>query len=96
MADKAWQDALSPLLAFADTVITVEPAIDRALSAEELACYCRNRGLAAVSAGGVKAGLENAKNSAAADDLILVTGSLFTVGEARACMTGNSYMPIRG
>jgi len=96
MADKAWQTTLAPLLALADKVIAVEPALDRALSAEELACYFRGAGVDVFSAGAVRAGLETALHSAVPDDLILVTGSLFTVGEARAYMTGNSYLPIRG
>ena len=96
MADKAWQDTVAPLLSFADKVITVAPAIERALAAEELACYCRGTGVDAFSAGAVNAGLANAKKLANSDDLILVTGSLFTVGEARAMMTNNSFMPIRG
>jgi dihydrofolate synthase/folylpolyglutamate synthase len=96
MADKEWQDTLLPLLPLADRVIAVEPAIDRALAAEELTRFCRNKGIDAISAGGVSAGLETAKGLAAPDDLILVTGSLFTVGEARSILTGNSFMPIRG
>ena len=96
MADKAWQETLTPLLALADQVIIVEPALDRALAAEELASFCRGGAVAPYSAGGVSAGLAYAMSSASPDDLILVTGSLFTVGEARAYMTGSSCMPIRG
>lgn len=96
MADKAWQETLTPLLALAEQVIIVAPALDRALKAEELACFCSGAGVDHYSAGGVSAGLERAMRSAAPEDLILVTGSLFTVGEARAFMTGSSYMPIRG
>lgn len=96
MADKAWQDTLLPLLPLADRVIAVEPALDRALAAEELASFCRDRGGDAFAAGGVSAGLDHARSLAAPDDLVLVTGSLFTVGEARALMTGSQFMPIRG
>jgi len=96
MADKAWQDTLAPLQVLADRIITVEPALDRALPAEELACFFEGAGFDVISAGSVSAGLENALASAVPDDLILVTGSLFTVGEARAFLTGNSFMPIRG
>jgi len=96
MADKAWQATISPLLALADEVITVEPAMDRALSAEELACFCRSAGVDTFSAGTVSAGLARAKSIVVPGDLVLVTGSLFTVGEARAILTGNSFMPIRG
>ena len=96
MEDKAWQDTLLPLLPLADRVIAVEPLIDRALQAEDLASFCRERGIDAISAGGVSAGLEKAKSLAAPDDLILVTGSLFTAGEARSILTGIDFMPIRG
>lgn len=96
MADKAWQDTVAPLLGLADAVITVEPMLDRALPAEELACYCREAGVDAFSAGAVSAGLAQAKSSASPGDVVLVTGSLFTVGEARALLTGNSFVPIRG
>jgi len=96
MADKAWQDTLTPLLGLADKVFTVEPALDRALPPEELVSYCREAGIDACSAGTVSNGLTSAKSAASPDDLVLVTGSLFTVGEARAYLTGSSFMPIRG
>ena len=96
MADKAWQETLLPLLPLADVTIAVEPALDRALPAEELARFCREKGCSAFPVKSVRAGLDYARSQAAAGDLVLVTGSLFTVGEARAIMTGNSFMPIRG
>lgn len=96
MADKAWQETLAPLLALAGAIVSVEPALERALPAEELASYCRGAGIDAFSAGSVAAGLEYAMRAASPDDLVLVTGSLFTVGEARAFITGSSFMPIRG
>lgn len=96
MADKSWQEMLLPLLPLAAEVIAVKPSLERALSAEELAAFCRNNGGNAVAAGDVAAGLAVARQQAAADDLVLVTGSLFTVGEARALLTGAAFMPIRG
>lgn len=96
MADKSWQEMLLPLLGIAGMVVAVSPALDRALPAEELAAFCRSNGCAAFAAGDVAAGLVYAQRQAAADDLVLVTGSLFTVGEARAYLTGSACMPIRG
>jgi dihydrofolate synthase/folylpolyglutamate synthase len=96
MADKSWQEMLLPLLPLAAEVIAVEPSLERALPAETLLAFCRDNGCHAAAAGAVAAGLEYGRRRAAADDLILVTGSLFTVGEARALLTGSTYMPIRG
>ena len=84
---------VAPLLALADHVITVEPALDRALPAEELACFCKGQGATPFPPDG-DCRTRKRKSSAAPDDLILVTGSLFIVGEARGVMTGNSCMPI--
>ena len=96
MADKSWQEMLLPLLGIAALVVAVSPALDRALPGEELAEFCRQNGCAAFAAGDVAAGLVHAQRQAAEDDLVLVTGSLFTVGEARAYLTGSAFMPIRG
>lgn len=96
MADKAWQETLLPLLPLAAMIIAVEPALDRALPADELARFCSENGCSAAAVKSVCSGLDYAKSQAAADDLVLVTGSLFTVGEARAMLTGSSFMPIRG
>lgn len=47
-------------------------------------------------AGSVAAGLAAARSRAGADDLILVCGSLFTVGEARATLFSRQFEPFRG
>jgi dihydrofolate synthase/folylpolyglutamate synthase len=96
MADKAWQEVLTPLLSHASMVCAVSPALDRALPAQELVNFCSRHKVKAVAGGNVKTGLEMAKALAAPDDMILVCGSLFTVGEARAIITGGDFMPIRG
>jgi|SRR6185369_6516319 len=96
MADKSWQETLLQLLPLADLLVAVKPSIDRALAADELAGFGTVRGVKATAAGDVKAGMEYASEIAGPDDLILVTGSLFTVGEARSVITGGTFMPIRG
>ena len=57
---------------------------------------CRLRGTAVRAAGTVADGLVQARAAAGVDDLILVCGSLFTVGEARSLLTGSAYEPFRG
>ncbi|HZV81964.1 MAG TPA: folylpolyglutamate synthase/dihydrofolate synthase family protein [Geobacteraceae bacterium] len=96
MADKAWQELLGPLLPLASRVIAVEPALERALPAETLAGFCRQRGVDAAIGGTVRHGMELAGRLAGEGDLLLVCGSLFTVGEARSILTGRDFMPIRG
>jgi dihydrofolate synthase/folylpolyglutamate synthase len=96
MADKAWAATLDPLLRLADLVVAVSPALERSLPAEELAAHCRDRGLVVETAASVAAGLDRARRLAAPDDLVLVCGSLFTVGEARAGREGRPPLPIRG
>jgi dihydrofolate synthase/folylpolyglutamate synthase len=96
MADKAWQEMLRPLLALADQIIVVEPALERSLAAETLAGFCRQEGAEPVVGGSVPHGLKLAVSMAGGDDLVLVCGSLFTVGEARSVLTGSEFVPIRG
>jgi dihydrofolate synthase/folylpolyglutamate synthase len=96
MADKSWQETLLPLLPLAALTIAVTPSLERSLPNELLVQFCRDNAWPAVAAGDVAAGLALARSEADDDDLVLVTGSLFTVGEARALLTGGRFMPIRG
>lgn len=96
MADKELSGILSPLLPLAERVFAVTPAIDRALSAVELAGYCLGAGVEALAAGSVTEGLELARNLAGDDDLVLVCGSLFTVGEASGHLRSKNFEPFRG
>ncbi|WP_328754568.1 folylpolyglutamate synthase/dihydrofolate synthase family protein [Geomesophilobacter sediminis] len=96
MADKELSGILSPLLPLAAQVFAVAPALERALPAAELARYCRAVGFAAEDAGSVADGIARARAAAAPDDLILVAGSLFTVGEARGILISRGVQPFRG
>lgn len=96
MADKDWKAVLKPMLPLVHGVIAVKPAIDRALGADEIAAFCCSCGVDAKAAESVAAGIDEARQEALEGDLVLVTGSLFTVGEARSYLTGGSFMPIRG
>ncbi|MBJ6750389.1 bifunctional folylpolyglutamate synthase/dihydrofolate synthase [Geomonas anaerohicana] len=96
MADKELSGILAPLLPLVDRVFAVAPALERALPAGELATYCFGAGVEAMEAGSVAQGIELARNLAQDDDLILVCGSLFTVGEARSHLKSRSFEAFRG
>jgi len=96
MGDKDAEGMLDPLLPLAETVFAVSPAMERALPSSDLAALCRQRGAAAVDAGSVADGLIRSGTMADASDLVVVTGSLFTVGEARASLLEQRFEPCRG
>jgi len=96
MGDKELSGILSPILPLADRVFAVAPALDRALPAAQLAAFCRGAGASAEEAGSVARGIALARAAAGADDLILVSGSLFTVGEARSILLARDFEPFRG
>lgn len=96
MGDKDVDGILGPLLPLADEMLAVAPSLARALPSDKLAEFCRSRGVMAHDAGTVAAGLSSARDIAGPDDLILVCGSLFTVGEARAVLLSKKFEPFRG
>lgn len=96
MGDKDAAGILAALLPLATEAVAVTPAIDRALPATHLAAQIAAVGTDCRVGGTVAAGLALVGTLAAADDLVVVCGSLFVVGEARAILTGHRYEPIRG
>lgn len=96
MGDKDAAGILSPLLPLAARVFAVSPRLERAMPSAELALLCRGEGAVCVDAGTVAAGLTLARDAAGSDDVVLVCGSLFTVGEARAVLLAERFEPCRG
>lgn len=96
MADKDIGQLLTALLPLAVRVITVAPLQERAVPADELAQRCTDHGVPAQAGGGVVQGLALAQATAQAGDLVVVAGSLFTVGEARAVLTDTLCEAVRG
>jgi dihydrofolate synthase/folylpolyglutamate synthase len=69
-------------------VLACPPPSPRALPAEEVAAAATAMGMAAEASTSVAEALDRALAVAGSDDLVLVTGSLYVVGAARATLTG--------
>jgi len=74
----------------------VTPAVERALKDEKLSLFFHSNGIAARSCGTVANGVRKARSEASEDDLILICGSLFVVGEVKAWLENADYNGIRG
>ena len=96
MGDKDLAGIVSPLAPLADACYCVSPAIERSMDCRELADRVTRLGWPARPCGSVGDGITAARQDAAANDLILVCGSLFTVGEAKAWLAGTPFEGIRG
>ncbi len=81
MADKNYDEMLSTVESFADLVILSEAGIDRAADPEELASCIENVDREVVPS--IPDALDTAFEVAAPDDTVLVTGSLYFVGDVK-------------
>jgi len=84
MADKDMAKMLADLIPPADFVILTRPKMDRAASLERLRQLTPGFQKPVAENADVGQALDQALAMAGREDLILVSGSLFTVGEARA------------
>ena len=92
MRDKAVTEISGILFPLADELILTSPNAPRAAAPEELLAIAgRGRAVPHISAA-----LKLVAGEASADDLILITGSLFLVGEARAASYNRSSWPFSG
>jgi dihydrofolate synthase/folylpolyglutamate synthase len=83
MEDKEVAVILSELAPLADMLIASRPHNPRAISAQRIAEIARNHCKEVAVIEDVGQGVASAREKAQEDDLIVVTGSLYTVGEAR-------------
>ena len=79
MKDKEYEKMLEEILPAMDTVIFTKPNIERALSPYNMQSCLDN----AIITDNMRSALEKAKTEATEKDLILVTGSFYTIGEAK-------------
>jgi dihydrofolate synthase/folylpolyglutamate synthase len=96
MGDKDARAIFAPLAAIAYKAYAVTPAVERALDGSELSGILQETGIQATACGSVATGIETARREAGEGDLILVCGSLFVVGEAKALLAGVHFEGIRG
>ena len=91
MKDKDIAGVLNAILPKADHVIYSRPAYDRAATPEEI----QEKGRPFAKPGEVvptlKKAIARAKDLASPEDMILICGSLFTVGEAMTCLDPERY-----
>lgn len=96
MSDKDVNAVVSALAPLAVSCYCVCPKVDRAMNDKDLAARITAMGFNARGCGSVGDGITAARRDADPDDLILVCGSLFTVGEAKAWLSGQYFEGIRG
>jgi dihydrofolate synthase/folylpolyglutamate synthase len=88
MADKEIDAILQRLLPLAQVAIFSRPEYSRAAPGAELAARAVGFGGESYVIEELPAAIEKARTLAGADDLVVITGSLFTVGEAREYLMG--------
>lgn len=86
MKDKRIARMTSRLVPLADELIITRAALDRACDPQILAAEARKYCATVMVTDSVAAAFARARERAAADDLILLTGSLYCVGEAFAAL----------
>lgn len=88
MADKDMAGILSKLVPVAHTVICTRPKYFRAARPEELAAQVAAFGVATETAESIPEAIRRARELAGSKDHLVITGSLYTVGEAKAYLEG--------
>jgi dihydrofolate synthase/folylpolyglutamate synthase len=94
MADKDLRRILEVLVPAADRVVFSRPAYQRAAQPRALAAAAPADGPPAEVEPDLGRALERARELAGPGGVVLVTGSLFTVGEARALLTGQTITDL--
>jgi dihydrofolate synthase/folylpolyglutamate synthase len=84
LRDKDYRGVLSELAPLADHVVATKPRYSRAMDVPTLAVEIRKLHASVDTAETVEEAIAKAVAAAAPDDLVLITGSLYVVGDARA------------
>jgi dihydrofolate synthase/folylpolyglutamate synthase len=90
LADKDVAGVAAILAPMAELVIATSPPSPRAASAEQVAKECAKLGVETLTAATVRGAVAQAMEQAGEGDCILLTGSFYTVAEARATALGLS------
>lgn len=84
LGDKDYQGIISALVPLADHVVVTKPRYSRAMDVRALASEIRALHGSVDSAETVAEAIAKARAVSSLDDLVLITGSLYVVGDARA------------
>ncbi len=93
MADKEKRKILREILPLAHLTIFTRPAYYRAEDPHVLMMEAKEYVKNHLLIGDLRSAIDEAKRRAEKDDLILITGSLFTVGEALSILDPHTYRP---
>jgi dihydrofolate synthase/folylpolyglutamate synthase len=86
LGDKDYRGIISEIVPLADHVIVTKPGYSRAMDLAALSAEVRAVHRSVDMAETVNKAIVRAREIAASDDLILITGSLYVVGDARAAI----------
>ncbi len=84
LEDKDYQGIITALVSLADHVVVTKPRYSRAREVQALAAEIRKLHRSVETANTVSEAIATAGDKVSSDDLVLVTGSLYMVGDARA------------
>lgn len=90
MMDKDFRSIISKLAPLADKIVLTEPKMDRSASPQVLYEEIKKHHKEAEIVGDVKEAVSLAISLAQREDMVCVTGSIFTVGEARELFVAHS------
>jgi dihydrofolate synthase/folylpolyglutamate synthase len=93
LGDKDFRGILSELAPIADRVIATKPQYSRAMDLPALAGEIRRVHGSVDTADTVAKAVAQARDAASPDDLILIAGSLYVVGDARAVLVRDAQTP---
>jgi dihydrofolate synthase/folylpolyglutamate synthase len=86
LGDKDYEGIMSALVPLADHVVVTKPQYSRAMDVRALASEIRQLHGSVETAETLKDAIAAAERVASRDDLVLITGSLYVVGDARAVL----------
>jgi dihydrofolate synthase/folylpolyglutamate synthase len=90
LADKDVKGVLSELLPLADHVVVTKPQYSRAMDVALLAERVKGLHGSVSATESVEQAVVRARQLASEDDLVVITGSLYVVGDARAAILGSA------
>lgn len=96
MRDKNISEILAPLLPWTDEIILTRPEIDRAAEPELLGASIQKRRPVQTVRERVSEAIAYAESRLRPEDTLVITGSLYTVGEAKAVYSGTVPSLLRG